>query len=60
MDGPISSAEPTSRECIDCTVDYEVAFWASHFGLDQAELLKVIANVGPRLSDVTAEIILRK
>ena len=54
MDGPIHSADLTSRDCIDRSEEYEVAFWTVHFGVSREELLEVMANVGPRVSDVTA------
>ena len=58
MDGPIGEADPASRDCIDRNVEYEVAFWASHFGISQDQLLEIITIVGPRISDVTAEVVI--
>jgi hypothetical protein len=60
MSGPIQNADPASRDCIDCEVEYEVAFWTAHFRVSRDKLLVAISIVGPRISDLTAHIIIEK
>lgn len=60
MDGPIGNAGPANRNCIDCDAEYEIVFWARHFDLSHEQLLEIIANLGPRISDVTAQVALMK
>ncbi len=60
MDGPAHTADPASRDCIDCNVEFELAFWAGHFRVSPSDLQAVVAAVGCRVSDVTAEIAIRK
>ena len=59
MDSPIC-ADPAGRNCIDCRLAYELAFWANHFGVTRDEPIEVTAGVRPRISDVTAEFARRK
>jgi hypothetical protein len=47
------------RDCIDCNEEFELVYWSTHHGVSKEELLAIIARVGPRVSDVTAAIVIR-
>jgi hypothetical protein len=48
------------RDKVICDEEYQIAFWTDHFGISKEVLLEVVRKVGPKVGDVTAELVIHR
>jgi hypothetical protein len=56
---PDEKSRLVERDSVICDEEYQIVFWTDHFKVSKEVLLEVVKRVGPKIGDVTAELVIR-